>query len=783
MNRTYDWEFPLPRTHTGILQGNGTMGTMIWGEERTLCITIGRADRWDHRGGMPWTEKMSYKNIRRCLKRNDENGLRKLFEMTANAEGEPRRPSVIPIGRLELDLGAGAKLESGTLHLEDGAVAITVRKKKKTHELKLLMDMTNPVFSVSVPRGLGKVTVSRVPAWDYVGKHLASVSFKRPRKFAAASMTGWIQQMPVDPDLCIGYREKNGTLFVTAGRGDTPKYAKALAETRLNDAAAAGSKGMAASAGSWWRKYWRGVPGISIPNERLAFLYWYGMYKFAGSTNPAGVPATLQGPWIEEYQMPPWSNDYHFNINVQMCYQPAYYGNKLEHLRPLFDLIFSWEDTLKHNARVFLGIDDGVMLPHAVDDHCTCMGGFWTGSIDHGCTAWVALMMYRYYRYTMDKEFLKKAYPFMVAAMRVYEEMLEKKGKKLVLPVGVSPEYRGSQMNAWGANASFQLACIHALNEALTASTKTLRKKPRTIWKRIETKLPKACLVGPKGQERIGLWAGTDLDESHRHHSHLSGIAPFDVCTMDDPKWRLIIEHSLAHWIFRGPGMWSGWCVPWASMIHSHVGNAQAAEMYLEIFDEFYTNEGHGTLHDCHMSGFSLMGVGPVGGRLCGKGLSASYGRPEIMQMDGGMGAVAAVQEMLLHTRRGVHQLFAGVPARWNDVSFKHMRTDGAFLVSASRRARTVIEVKVKSLVGGVFRLANPWDDGAIVKRKKSRARKISGRVLQVRVDKGETVTMTGQPRELTRRTRASIMILCWPDSRNSGTRDLPGRRSMRRSR
>ncbi len=56
MNRTYEWNFPLPRTHTGMLQGNGTFGTMIWGAGSVLCITIGRADFWDHRGGMSWRE-------------------------------------------------------------------------------------------------------------------------------------------------------------------------------------------------------------------------------------------------------------------------------------------------------------------------------------------------------------------------------------------------------------------------------------------------------------------------------------------------------------------------------------------------------------------------------------------------------------------------------------------------------------------------------------------------------------------------------------------------------
>ncbi len=49
-NAILSWDFPLPRTHTGILLGNGTQGLMVWGES-TLNVTTGRAGFWDHRRG------------------------------------------------------------------------------------------------------------------------------------------------------------------------------------------------------------------------------------------------------------------------------------------------------------------------------------------------------------------------------------------------------------------------------------------------------------------------------------------------------------------------------------------------------------------------------------------------------------------------------------------------------------------------------------------------------------------------------------------------------------
>lgn len=733
MSTTHTWEFPLPRTHTGVLLGNGTLGAIVWGADSQLRITLGRADLWDHRGGLPWNERMSYRAIRDCLERGDEAGLRERFERTPHAEGEPDQPTGLPVGRVEIDLGPGVTLHTATLDLGAGELVVVATKGSERHEIRLTTDMKQPVLLLRLPAALAEATVQPVPAWEFVGEELTRRSFQPPERFATAELSGWVQPLPADPAVCAGWRQQGTELAFTVTRGADAGQARANAVQEVAAALERGYAGVADAGRRWWEAYWQSVPRIEVPNPTLSFLYEYGMFKFGAFTNPEGVPATLQGAWVEEYRLPPWSNDYHFNINVQMCYQPAYHGNRLENLRPIFDLVLSWDELLRHNARVFLGIEDGVMLPHAVDDRGTCMGGFWTGAIDHGCTAWMALMMYRYARYAADRDFLReKAYPFMCGAMRVYEEMLEWEGDRLVLPVGVSPEYRGAQMDAWGRNASFQLACIHALAEALQQAAAELELRPRPIWGQISRALPRAALIGASGQEQIALWEGTPLEESHRHHSHLAGITPFDVFDQDDPTWRGILERSLWHWIYKGPGLWSGWCVPWAAMIHSHVGNAEAAEFYLEVFDRFFTTEGHGTLHDCLYSGFSLMGM---------SGIQGPPHRPDIMQMDGGMGAVTAVQEMLLHTRRGVNYLFAGAPARWKQVAFDGMRTEGAFLVSARRERGVVTEVTVRSEAGGTFRLRNPWS-GPTRLRRAGGEETLSGDILATPAAAGETFTL-----------------------------------------
>ncbi|HGJ67671.1 TPA: hypothetical protein ENS27_20125 [bacterium] len=724
----YKWKFPLTRTHCGILQGNGTFGAIFWGDEK-LCITLNRADFWDHRGGMPFTEQMTYTNIRECLENGDEQRLRKLFEGTPPKDGQPSRPSILPFGRLEIDFGEGTKIKSGELDIETGEITFEVIKGDKIYSVYCVLMMDKPCLYISLQDGLSIKFVNKVPAWKYVEEYLKSISFDPPLFFDDKRFSGWTQMRPADPYICLGYYQGYTEFVASLVYGDSEEEAKESAKTMVEKARANGFSKIRLKNRKWWKSYWKAVPSIDLPSNEIEFIYYYGMYKFAGLTNPDGIPATLQGPWVEEYQMPPWCSDYHFNINVQECYWPTFAGNRLEHIKPLFDMIKSWESELRHNAKMFLGIDDGLMLPHAVDDRCVCMGGFWTGSIDHGSTSWIAQLMWLYYKYTMDDDFLREvAYPFMKGAMRVYEEMLEEKDGNFVLPVSVSPEYGGSGMNAWGKNASFQLSLIHFLCRSLCEASEILEiNEDVEKWEDIDHRLPDMAVI----HNRIALWEGQDLDNSHRHHSHLAGIYPFDTLEYEiEGKHHQIVKNSIAHWIHKGMGEWSGWCMPWASIIHSRLRNGEASETIIELWKRFFTNEGNGTLHDVRYPGISIMGMGRTGG--------------EIMQIEAGMAGITAVQEMLLHTAKNTIKIFFGVPSWWKSVSFKGMRAEGAFLIDAKMKDRNIIKVKIYSEKGSHLRLYNNIAKAVIVKRGKSDVEEVfSDEIIELPTRAGETIILT----------------------------------------
>ncbi len=734
MHDCYEWTFPLPRTHTGMLLGNAVLGAMIWGRQNVLCITLNRGDFWDHRNGKAWSAQMSYANIRRLLERQDESALREMFATPAKAGKPVQRPTLLPLGRLELHFEAGCTLHRGVLDIGKGEIEIILADDAGTeHAIHLTMQMNAPVMAARLPAALARPELRRVTAHEVCGEQLAAVDVPQALPFDRDGSAGWVQPRVEEPPACLAYRWKGDQLWTTVVYGDAPETAIEAACNALSAGIAAGWAALLESGARWWTAYWADVPRLSIPNEKLSFLYNYGMYKFAGLTNPAGVPAGLQGPWIEEYQLPPWSGDYHFNINVQMCYWPAYAGNRLSHLAPLFRMIESWLPILRQNALLFVGVEDGLVLPHAVDDRCAIMGGFWTGTIDHGCTAWVAKMLYDFWLYGgAGDDFLRAvAFPFMRGAMRVYEKMLDERDGTYVLPVSVSPEYRGAAMNAWGANASFQLAAVHWLLEKLHDAAARLDITPEPQWAKIQRELPRATVQTVGRQERIALWEGTPQEESHRHHSHMAGIYPFDTLDIADARWGAIFQTTVNHWIQEGMGMWSGWCMPWAAMLHARAGNRDMAELTLEIWQRVFTNEGHGTLHDCEFPGLTLLGAGP-----------RDRGKKEIMQMDAGMGATAAILDLMAHTRRGVLHLFPGCPDHWRDAAFDGIRIEGAMRISAARRGGVVKDLKVVPERDWTLKLQNPWPGAATVLRGNGVREPASGEVLEIRVNAGETIAI-----------------------------------------
>lgn len=660
--------FPLPRIQTGALLGNGKTGEMIWGTGNILNISLGCADLWDHRGGMEWTDKQNFKDIRAALEKRDADAIRKIF--ATQTVGTVNRPSLIPVGRLVIVLPESAELLRYEQTLAKGRIRIYYALNGCEKYLDFYADMS--LRNAAACSGLENCSLQLKSSWelfrgvDYSSSELSEHNSLEERGFAPVQEYSYehggafIQPMPADPSFAMLYRRNGTCAVVSFHRGLNGEQELKSLNTRSFEE-------IRDSAEQWWTDYWKEIPGITHDDPAMEELYWHGLYKYGIMTNPRGIPPGLQGPWIEDDRLPPWQGDYHFNINVQLCSLPGLKAGKFAHLKKLFDLVLSWRGKLRHNACCFAGIEDGYMLPHAVDDRARCMGNFWTGTIDHGCSAWIAMMMFDYCDYSGDMEYLRSdVYDFMKGVMNVFAAMLETGENGLLsLPVSVSPEYRGSDIDAWGCNSSFQLAALHRLAENLLKAADLLGETPDPFWFKVREKLPEASVMN----NEIGLWDGLLLEESHRHHSHLGGLCPFDTLDPESPQWKNIITNTLEHWVCLGMGQWTGWCMPWASQIFTRVGNGDMANLILNIWKANFTNEGGGSLHDGRFKGFTIY----------------ADIRGEVMQMDGGMGAVTAIQEQYLHCQNGILRAFYGTPSLARNLTFDNMFAPGGFRISGRK--------------------------------------------------------------------------------------------------
>ena len=672
-----EWKFPLTRScHEGLAFSDGTTGVLVWGGGDTIRFTVGRGDLWDHRGGYPWLPSQSYTNIVDAIQKGEKDRLLGLFKKVT-PKGEPRNPYLLPLGRLEVKI-PGATLTRGTLDPMTGLGELFLSDGRAI-QLAMCDRWGGGLFAVHFPPNTPyTLAVKHCMEFPYLRNHLSSLGFKPAEKWDGASFT-W--ELPNDDPVMF-------RVVVASTEDLTFRTERSRTRTWMWGGAAPIYENVRPLSEAKWQAFWRKGARIQVPDPKLQAVFDYGMYRFGAMTNPLGVPAGLQGPWLEDHALVPWNGDYHFNINVQMCYSPAFRGGHTEHLLPLFKMVKSWWPRLRENARLFCGVEDGFVLPHSVDDRGVCIGGFWTGTIDHGSTAWVADMMFRYVKYSGDREFLKTdAYPFMKGAMKVYRTMMEDRDGALSLPTGPSPEWGGASFEmAVGRNPSFQLAAAHRLARNLIAAAKLLGETPDSMWLDVEKRLPLAAIDDAAGG--IELFEKRPFNESHRHHSHLAGLYPFDIFDPADPATARTLALSYANWKKLGVSAWCGWCVPWAAVLHLHMGEAEASVETLRAWEHYFMNEGRGSRCWPYHRGYSTLALGRFD--AAGKPVEGQ----EIMQMDGQCAAVAALMELMVHEVNGKPEFFRGCPASWKDVSFENIRlSDGRR--ASGRRVNGKADVKI----------------------------------------------------------------------------------------
>jgi alpha-L-fucosidase 2 len=263
---------------------------------------------------------------------------------------------------------------------------------------------------------------------------------------------------------------------------------------------------------------------------------------------------------------------------------------------------------------------------------------------------------------------------------------------KRTLPLSSSPEINDNRLEAWFPTiTNYDLALIRwAFGKTAELADETGNGEDAKHWRKVLAEMPDLA-IDPKSKKLL-VAKDYPLPFSHRHFSHLMAIHPLGLIRWENgPKDRAIIKASMADLEKSGTSQWCGYSFSWLASLAARARDGEKAAKALEIFS----------------TAFCLRNSFHCNGDQSGKGYSNFRYRP--FTLEGNFAAAAGLQEMLLQSYSGTIRIFPAVPADWKDISFKTLRAEGAFLVSAERKDGLTRSVTIISEKGGLCRLENPF--------------------------------------------------------------------------
>ena len=710
------------RWDEGIPLGNGWLGVLIWQNENKLRMSLDRVDLWDDRP-MPEIDKLKFKWVVEKVKLNQYDSVQKIGDEPYEKYPAPTK---IPGAALEFDLDKIGKVKKVSLDISNGLSIVEFENGVKFNNYihasrqvgyfgfentdeDLIPELIIPNYNTgssgttgnsvsgqSLERlGYEKGTVKKgidyilyhQPTWKNNYYEVLVKWYHFPGKKIVGEWTITNNQPASLPALNVLLKEPTGW----------PSHI------------------------DWWDDYWK-RSSVSIPDSILERQYYLDMYKFGCVARSNTPPISLQAIWTaDEGRLPPWKGDFHHDLNTELSYWPGYSGNHLDLTEGFTNWLWKVKDENKRWTKQYFEVD-GLNVPGVTTISGKPMGGWIQYSMSPTTSAWLAQHFYWQWKYSMDKNFLtNKATPYLIDVGKFLETITELRDNAIRrLPLSSTPEYNDNSIKAWFPNwTSYDLALAKNSFQMIWNVYLNLKKEDEAkYWLSQWTTLP-----GFNSNETgLTITVDQNLEHSHRHQNHLHAIHPLGLLNTEDSLQKIVIENSLKQIEGKGTRQWVGYSFAWIASIYARAQNGDSAAINLKKFATNFVSP-----NSFHLNGDQK------GGQY-----SNFIYRP--FTLEGNFAFAQGIHEMLLQSHKDFIEVFPAVPKEWKNVSFKTLRAEGAFLISAKKENGVAMEVKVRSETGGTLRIKLPFKTWTNTGIERSLIKIVNG-IAEMKTTKGQTIT------------------------------------------